>query len=55
MPKNFTECVKRGGRVFTRKVSAEKYQHICERPGGETGPRGGRTVSGEIKTKKTKK
>ena len=51
MPKAFTECVKRGGKVRTRTISATKYQHICVRPEGK-GPRGGKTVGGEIKTKK---
>lgn len=55
MPKAFTECVKRGGKVFTRTVSADKYQHVCVRPGEAKGPRGGTTIGGEIKTKKSKK
>lgn len=51
MPKAFTDCVKRGGKVRTRS-SGKKYQRICVRPKGAKGPRGGRTVGGEVKTKK---
>jgi hypothetical protein len=29
MPKAFESCVKRGGRVRTRKLSGGRYQHIC--------------------------
>ena len=29
MPKDFDRCVKRGGRVRTKKVSGGRYMHIC--------------------------
>lgn len=29
MPKAFEKCVKKGGRVRTRKLKDDKYQHMC--------------------------
>lgn len=52
MPEAFKRCVKAGGKVRTIKHGSDKYQHVCVKPGGAKGPRGGRTVSGEVKTKK---
>lgn len=51
MPKAFENCVKRGGKV--RTIShGDSYQHICVLPGKSKGPRGGKTVAGEVKHKK---
>ena len=55
MPKAFDDCAKAGGKIRTRHVNAMNYQRVCVRPEGEKGPRGGRTVAGEIKTRKTPK
>lgn len=45
MPKDFEKCVKNGGRVRTKKLSGNKYMHICFL--------NGESYSGEIKTKIT--
>jgi len=29
MPKEFTSCVERGGRIRTKKLSGGKYRHLC--------------------------
>lgn len=50
MPKPFQDCVKAGGKVRTRHINAINYQHICVRPNGEKGTKGGTTVAGEVKT-----
>ena len=44
MPKQFTDCIKKGGRVFTIKVGKNKYRHGCELKG--------ETFYGEVKTSK---
>ena len=54
MPVGFKKCVREGGRVRTIKHGQSKYQHVCVRPKEQKGPRGGRTVGGEVKTKKEK-
>lgn len=54
MPKRFNQCVKNGGKVRTKRLSGGKYMHICILPKGKRGKRGGRTVAGEIKRRKTK-
>lgn len=43
MPKAFDDCVKRGGRIRTKKLSNGKYIHICFK--------GGKSYAGEVKTK----
>jgi len=45
MPKGFTQCVKRGGRVRTIKPKAGKYMPICYS--------GGKSYAGEVKTAKS--
>ena len=52
MPKAFDSCVKAGGKVRTVSLSSGKYARVCVRPHGAKGPRGGRTVMGEIRSKK---
>lgn len=47
MPKAFDDCVKKGGRVRTKKISDTKYQHICYL--------GDKSYAGEVKTKKKRK
>lgn len=47
MPKEFTQCVKSGGRVRTKKLSGGKYIHICFK--------GGKSYAGEVKKAKAKK
>ncbi len=44
MPKAFTECVKNGGRVRTKKLSGGRYIRICFL--------NGKSYAGEVKTKK---
>jgi hypothetical protein len=29
MPESFDRCIKRGGKVRTRKLSRDRYQKIC--------------------------
>jgi putative hemolysin len=45
MPKEFTDCVKKGGRVVTKKLKGNKYIKICY-------DKDGNTHAGEVKTKK---
>lgn len=47
MPEAFLRCVKAGGRVRTKVLSGGRYMHICFI--------GGKSVAGEVKTKKGKK
>lgn len=48
MPKGFESCVKRGGRIRTKKLSGGKYMHICFI--------GGKSYAGHVKkSKKSKK
>ena len=42
MPVAFTECVKNGGRVRTKKLSGGKYIHICFL--------NGKSYAGEVRT-----
>jgi len=44
MPQPFLNCVKKGGKVRTKKLSSGRYFHICII--------GGKTYKGEIKKKK---
>ena len=46
MPKGFTDCVKKGGRV-RRKSKGDTYQNFCFDSKG--------SHAGEVKSKKTKK
>ena len=46
MPKGFTSCVSRGGRVRTIKLSKQRYMRICFI--------GGKSFEGEVKHKKEK-
>ena len=45
MPAAFLRCVKNGGRVRTKKLSGNRYMHICFL--------NGKSYAGEVKTKKT--
>lgn len=45
MPALFDRCVRRGGRVRTKKLSGDRYIHICYPKDGGT------SVSGEVKHK----
>jgi len=47
MPKDFEDCVKRGGYIRTKKLPGGKYIHICFDDRG--------SHAGEIKVKKKKK
>lgn len=42
MPKDFTMCVKNGGRVRTLKLPKGKFMHICY-------DKNGKSHSGEVK------
>lgn len=44
MPKAFEECVKKGGRVRTKKLKGGKYRHMCFADG--------KSYLGETKVKK---
>lgn len=44
MPKEFDNCVKRGGRVRTKSLKGNKYMHICFI--------GGKSYAGHVKTRK---
>lgn len=54
MPKAFERCRASGGKIRTIRRGRKKYQRVCVRPKGK-GPRGGRTVGGEVKTRKKPK
>lgn len=45
MPKDFTDCVKNGGKVRTKKLKNGKYIKICY-------DKNGNSYSGEVKKKK---
>ncbi len=47
MPAAFEACVASGGRVRTKKIGKTKYMRICFK--------GGKSYSGEVKTRKKKK
>jgi hypothetical protein len=55
MPKEFNKCRKQGGKIRTKKLKGDKYMKVCVRPKGKKGPRGGRTVGGEVHKSKTKR
>ncbi len=44
MPENFENCVKNGGKIRTKTISASKYMHICTL--------NGKTHVGEVRVKK---
>lgn len=46
MPEKFTQAVKRGARVRTKKLPGGKYMHIAFE--------NGKSIAGEVKTKKKK-
>jgi len=47
MPKDFNRCVKKGGRVRTRKLPKGRYQRVCfDEKGGH---------AGEVKKRKPRK
>lgn len=48
MPKDFTDCVKNGGKVRTKQLKGGKYIKICY-------DKDGNSYSGEVKKKKKKK
>jgi len=47
MPKDFNDCVSKGGRVRTKKLKDGKYMHICFL--------NGKSYAGEVKTKEKEK
>lgn len=44
MPEDFNKCVKNGGKIRTKKLSGNRYMHICVL--------NGKSYGGEIKVKK---
>ena len=46
MPKAFTDCIKKGGKVRTKKLAGNKFQAFCFL--------NGKSHAGEVKTKKKK-
>ena len=55
MPRAFERCLAAGGKIRTKKLADGSYMKICVLPKGKTGPRGGRTVGGEVHKKKKEK
>ena len=53
MPEAFEKAREAGAKIRTIKLTGGKYAHVAIRPGGKKGPRGGRTIMGEIKKKKS--
>lgn len=49
MPKEFDECVRKGGKVRTETLSGNRYRHVCYPKGG------GKPVKGYVKVKKGSK
>jgi len=47
MPKDFINCIKRGGKVRTKTIDKNHYIHICIL--------NGKTYAGEVHTKITAK
>ncbi len=47
MPEAFMNCVRGGGRVRTKKLSGERFQHFCFKDG--------KAFAGEVKSKKKEK
>ena len=47
MPKDFLNCVKKGGRVVTKKIDKDRYMHICYLDD--------KSYAGEIKWKESSK
>lgn len=45
MPAAFDNCVRKGGRVRTKKLKGGKYIHLCFL--------GGKSYAGEVKKKKS--
>jgi len=54
MPAAFERCLRRGGKIRTKKLDDGSYMKVCVLPKGEKGPKGGRTVGGEVHKKKKK-
>lgn len=52
MPEKFKRLVKQGAKIRTKKLPGGKFVRVAVRPKGAKGPRGGRTVAGEVKKKK---
>jgi len=48
MPQDFTDCVKRGGRVVTQILKGNKYKKVCY-------DKSGKRYEGETRTKKKAK
>lgn len=46
MPKKFTDCIKKGGRVRTVKPTKSTHMPVCFPKGG------GKSVAGEVHKKK---
>ena len=46
MPKDFTDCVKNGGKIVTKQLKGNRYLKICY-------DKNGNSYSGEIKRRKT--
>lgn len=46
MPASFDACIRRGGRVRTKKLSKGRYIHICFK--------GGKSFAGYVKRRKVK-
>ena len=44
MPKAFEECIRKGGKVRTKRLKGGRYQHICIL--------NGKTYAGEVKKRK---
>ena len=47
MPKEFLNCIRKGGKVFTKKLKGDKYIKICKI--------GGKSYSSEVHSRKDSK
>ena len=47
MPKEFLDCIKKNGKVFTKKLKGDKYIKICKI--------GGKTYTSEVHSRKDSK
>ena len=52
MPKAFEKARKAGAKIRTKKLPGGRYMRVAIRPKGKKGPRGGRTIGGEVKRRK---
>jgi hypothetical protein len=52
MPKAFQRATAHGAKIRTVDLGEGHYMRVAIRPHGAKGPRGGRTIAGEVKHRK---